>query len=315
MLTLAEAAKLSNDLLVQGVFETLSTKRGLMSFLPFDAILGNALTYNRQNVAPSVDVFASGDTWTESTPTFTQKSLALKIAGGDSDTDNFVSRSYSNVNDYERELIELKALALRDKFEDLCINGSIDGNAKQFDGLKEIIGDEMPAAQTISMGTNGAALSFDKLDELIDLVRGRADALIMSRQTRRYLNVLARAANFQLDAVEAPDNLGGGGAGIGARISMYDGIPIILNDFCSNTETQGSSSLSGTIYAVRFGGDGLVAKFAPADTGRTEHGIIGIEQVGALETKDASRWRVKMYVALAAYHEQSMAQLIGINVS
>ncbi len=75
-LTLAEGAKLSNDVLLEGVIETVINDSPVLQRLPFIEIVGNGLTYNRENVAATAAFFAVGDTWTESTPTFTQISAA-----------------------------------------------------------------------------------------------------------------------------------------------------------------------------------------------------------------------------------------------
>jgi len=89
-LTLAEAAKLSNDVLLAGVIETITKDSPVLQRLPFIEIVGNGLTYNRENAAPTAAFFDVGDTWTESTPTFTQLTVTLKIMGGDADIDNFL---------------------------------------------------------------------------------------------------------------------------------------------------------------------------------------------------------------------------------
>ncbi len=52
-LTLAEAAKLSNDVLLQGVIETIVKDSPVLQRLPFIEIVGNGLTYNREATAPS----------------------------------------------------------------------------------------------------------------------------------------------------------------------------------------------------------------------------------------------------------------------
>jgi len=44
-LTLAEAAKLSNDMLLQGVVETIVKESPVLQRLPFVEIVGNGLTY------------------------------------------------------------------------------------------------------------------------------------------------------------------------------------------------------------------------------------------------------------------------------
>ena len=45
-LTLEEAAKLSNDMLLQGVVETIVKESSILQRLPFVEIVGNGLTYN-----------------------------------------------------------------------------------------------------------------------------------------------------------------------------------------------------------------------------------------------------------------------------
>jgi len=47
-LTLAEAAKLSNDILLQGVVEETIYDSPILQTLPFIEVVGNALTYNQQ---------------------------------------------------------------------------------------------------------------------------------------------------------------------------------------------------------------------------------------------------------------------------
>ena len=81
-LTLAEANKLSNDVLLQGVIETIIKDSPILQVLPFIEIVGNGLTYNRENAAPTAGFYAVGDTWTEDTPTFTQIMATLSILGG-----------------------------------------------------------------------------------------------------------------------------------------------------------------------------------------------------------------------------------------
>ncbi len=67
-LTLAEAAKLSNDTLLVGVIETVIKDSPVLQSLPFIEVLGNGLTYNREAAAPTAAFFDVGDSWTESTP-------------------------------------------------------------------------------------------------------------------------------------------------------------------------------------------------------------------------------------------------------
>ena len=98
-LTLVEASKLTQDMMVRGVIETIVSESMVLNYLPFAEVVGNALTFNQENVLPAADFYAVGDTWTEGTPTFTQKTAKLAILGGDADVDNFLQQTYANPND------------------------------------------------------------------------------------------------------------------------------------------------------------------------------------------------------------------------
>src|SRR5690606_26320300 len=108
-LTLAEGAKLSNDVLLEGVIETAVADSPVLQRLPFIEIVGNGLTYNRENAPASAAFYAVGDTWDEDTPTFTQATATLKILGGDADVDNYLARTRNNVQDLEVAVVALKA--------------------------------------------------------------------------------------------------------------------------------------------------------------------------------------------------------------
>jgi hypothetical protein len=302
-LTLEEAAKLSNDMLLQGVVETIVKDSPILQGLPFIEIVGNGLTYNQEKALPSIDFYDVGDTWVESTPTFEQKSANLKIMGGDADVDNFLKSTRSNVQDLEAAVIELKAKALRDKFEEIFIYGDATTNPKQYDCLRLLIDTESASDQVIAMGDTGATLTLAKLDELIDAVKGgKPDMLLMSRRSRRKLNALVRAAGGMTETDR--DKWGN-------FIQLWDGVPIGVNDWILDTHTVASSLETGTtggtcstIYAVQFGEGALC--------GLTSPGHLQAEPVGPLENKDASRTRVKWYVSLALFSSVKAAALIGV---
>ncbi len=291
-LTLAEAAKLSNDVLLTGVVETIIKDSPVLQRLPFIEIAGNGLTYNRENAAPTVSFFDVGDTWTESTPTFTQLTVSLKIMGGDADIDNFLLATRSNLQDLEAAVVQLKAKAVRQLFEQTFITGDTSVNAKAFDGLDKLC----DASQAISMGANGAALTLDKLDELVDAVKGgKPDLLVMSRRSRRSINKLARTSGSFLEADRDE---------FGQMLQFYDGIPIGVSDYISDTQTVGTSTDCSVIYAFQMGEGAL--------SGLTSPGGLQVERVGSLETKDARRTRIKWYGSLALFNTLKLARLTGV---
>ena len=300
-LTLAEAAKLSNDVVLQGVIETVVKESRVLEALPFIEMVGNALTYNRENAMATAAFFDVGDTWTESTPTFTQVLATLKILGGDADVDQYVATTRSNVQDIEAAVLELKAKAVAHEFEDEFIYGDTAVDAKGFDGLHKLA----PSGQQIHVGSGAtpAALSLKKLDEAIDLAKpGKPDFLLMTRRTRRGISAYARALSSPVQ-YEAGD--------FGRRVMFYDGIPVFESDFMVDTEAIASGAFSAktggassSVFAVKAG-EGQLA-------GLTNGGI-QVENVGALETKDARRWRCKWYVGLALFSTLAVARLDGIS--
>lgn len=291
-MTKIEAAKLSNDLLLRGVIETVVKESAILAHLPFMEVTGTAVTYNREATMPAVSFYGPGDTWAEATPTYTSHTAELKILGGDADVDNFLQATYANANDIEAEVIASRAKAVAHKFSDTFFNGDTATDTKSFNGLKTLT----PGGQTLSMGANGAALSLGKIDELIDAVRpGMPELLVMSKRTRRKLKELRRTSGSVLET--SIDQFGG-------RIETYDGVPVVVDDFIPDTETQGSGTGLSSIYALKFGqGVGLMG---------LEHGGIRVETVGELETKDATRTRIKWYCGLALFSTLGVARLSGI---
>ena len=291
-LTLVEASKLSNDTLLSGVIDTIASESPILQRLPFIEIVGNGLTYNRENAAPAANFHDVGDAWTESTPTFTQATATLKILGGDADIDNFLKSTRSNIQDLEAAVVQLKARAVQSLFDDTFINGDDDIDATSFDGIDQLA----TGAQTVAMGAAGASLTLEKLDELIDKVRGgKPDLLLMSRRSRRSLNILARTSGSFLEADRDE---------FGNMLQFYDGIPIGLNDYISDAQTVDASTDCSTIYAMQFGEGAL--------SGLTAPGGLTVERVGSLETKDASRIRVKWYAGLALFNMVKLARLTGV---
>jgi hypothetical protein len=302
-LTLNEAAKLSNDMLLQGVVETIVKDSPILQQIPFIEIVGNVLTYNQEKTLPTIDFYDVGDTWAESTPTFEQKTASLKIMGGDADVDNFLKATRSNIQDLEAAVVELKAKALKDKFEETFIYGDSASSAKQFDGLRKLIDTTTSSGQVIAMGATGATLTLAKLDELIDAVKGGKPALLlMSRRSRRKLNALVRADGGMIESDR--DNWGN-------FIQLWDGIPIGVNDWILDThvltggvETATTGGDCSTLYAFQIGEGALC--------GLTSPGHITVEPIGSLETKDASRTRIKWYCSLALFSSIKAAALIGV---
>ena len=169
------------------------------------------------------------------------------------------------------------------------------GDANSFDGLvNQVISGQVLHAD--GAGSAGADLSLDLMDELIDLVKpGRPDALLMAKRTRRQLNHLRRASGAVLETSVNQ---------FGQHVLLYDGIPIVVDDWLPITETVGSDTDCSSIYAVKFGADGVMG---------LENGGIQVQLVGEIADQDATRHRIKWYCGMAVFSDYGLAQLDGVN--
>lgn len=303
--TLAESAKLAQDELVAGVIENVITVNEMFELLPFDGIDGNALAYNRENVLGDVQVAGVGSTITaKAAATFTQVTSTLTTIIGDAEVNGLIQATRSgDGNDQKAVQIASKAKSAGRKYQDQMINGDATGN--NMAGMFGLVA----AGQTITANNgaaNGAALSFEDLDALIDLVTdkdGQVDYMMMHSRTRRKYLALLRS-------------LGGTSPGdvytmaSGRQVPAYRGIPIFRNDWIPITQTQGSASNATSVFAGTF------------DDGSRSHGIAGltaekaaginIKEVGEKEDADESITRVVWYCGLALFSEKGLAVLKGV---
>jgi hypothetical protein len=308
-ITLAESAKLSNDVLLQGVIETIIKDSPILQVMPFVEIVGNGLTYNRETALAAATWYAPLGDWTSTTaPTFDQLTATLAVLGRNADVDSFIKQTRSNIQDIEAAVLELAAKSLRMEFERAFLYGCVanylgmTGDANSINGLIKLIATGTASSQVIAMAATGATLSLAKLDELIDAVKGgKPDLLLMSKRSRRKINALARAAGCNLEV---------GTGKLGEFAQFYNGIQIGTSDYVldahvltASVETAVTGGTCSTIYALQFG-EGAVC-------GATNGGI-QVEPLGALEGKDANRNRIKWYVSLVDFCLQKRAALIGV---
>ncbi len=308
-MTLVEAAKLSNDVLLKGVIETIITESNLLKYLPFIEIVGNGLTYNQENTLPSANFYDVGDPWAESTPTFTEQTATLKILGGDADVDEFLRKTRSNIQNLKAIVTDLKSKAIARTFEQYAIYGSSSTNSKAFNGLHNLVSTtQVNSADSYqvhaSTSGTGAAGSIRKLKKLIRMVKpGGPQFLMMSRTTLDNLSDYAERNYSPIQFVKDD---------FGKRIGMFGGIPIITTDWAVQTETNNATTerfsaetggANTSIFAVRFGEGELAG---------CQNGGVTVKDLGDLETKDATRVRIKWYVSMALFRTCALARYDGI---
>jgi hypothetical protein len=313
-LSLTESAKLSTNMVYRGVVQTAYTHSQVLRHLPFMPVAGNAYQYARENAASTAALYDPGDEITESTASFTQVTVALKRIIGDAEVDEFAEQTRSDQMDQAAAQISLKVRAVAEKFEDLFISGDSAGNAKQFDGLRVLC--TTGNSNRIGCGgdaIDGAVLTLDDMDALIDTVRGPVDLLLMSQRSKRKLKALFRASGASIESrIE-----------LGTPVDYYAGIPIATTNFISDAITKGGNTDTSEMYAVSlaegFGVVGLQSERSMTPVDRPDTGRIllpgpAIVPIGPMESKDAQKFRVRWYAALAVYSLRGVACLDGARV-
>lgn len=313
-LTLAEAAKLSQDDLQRGVLETFVQESPVLDRIPFLTIQGNAYAYNEEATLPGVAFRAVNAGYTGSTGTVNPKSEKLVILGGDADVDRFIVQTRGNLNDQRAIQTRMKVKAASYFFQDKFVNGDTAVDTNGFDGLKK----RLTGNQVISAGTNGLPIVgngttdphafFDMLDTLVAQVPG-----LNGSNGALYANskVIAkiRSAGRRIGGVDVVrEDM------TQKRIVTWNGIPLLDlgqttagADILPQTETQGSSSAASSIYAVKFGS----AEGDQAVTGLTNGGV-QVRDLGELDTLPVYRTRLEFYTGLAVFGGKGAARLAGV---
>lgn len=306
-LTLTEAAKLSTDQLRRGVVETVAADSFLLTNLPFIEVTGNSYRYAQEATLGGAAVRTVNNGYTEATGTFAEKTATLAILGGYADVDRYIIQTRGGtIEDHRTATTAMKAKATRLLFHDLFINGN-DSVTGEFDGIDVLIDG---TSQEISTATNGMPIVgtdsddrqafFDKIDELLSLVDGGADVLIMNADVLAKFKSAARRESVYDETRDA----------FGNQVASYNGVPLV--DIGNNAsgaaiiaqnETQGSSEVASSIYAVRFGEDGVVG---------LTNGWVDVKDLGEIPTPPAYRTRIEWFASVALVHPKAAAVLRGV---
>jgi hypothetical protein len=295
--TLAESAKLTQNMLLAGVIENIVSINPFWDVFPFMEIEGNALAYNRENALGDVQFGTVGTTITaKAAATFTAVTSSLTTIVGDAEVNGLIQATRSDYTDQEGQQIASKAKSLGRQYQTTMITG--DGTSNTFSGLITLV----DASKKIDM--NASAYDLADLDELLDLVTdkdGQVDYLMMSaRSIRSYYGLLRALGGASIgEAVTLPG---------GRQVPAYRGVPIFRNDFIPINGGAGTNET--TIFAGTL------------DDGSGTHGISGltargsagvrVSYIGESETKDESITRVKMYCGMALFSLNGLAAMTEV---
>ena len=314
--TLAQAAVLSENDLQRGVMEMFVQESPVLDRLPLLGIQGNAYAYNAESTLPGVAFRNVNEAYTESTGVVVQATESLVILGGDADVDRFIVQTRGNVNDQRAVQTALKVKAASYRFQDAFFNNDVAAGgeaAKGFDGLKK----RLTGGQVFALAGNGANIMtdattmnafFDALDTLLSKVPGinPSNGAIYAPLA---VHGRIRSAGRRLGGVDTVrEDM------TRKRVLTWNGIPVLDpgqnlagTDILPFTETQGSSNVTASIYAVKFGQD-------ESDRGVTglTNGGVQVDDLGMLQSQPTMRTRIEFYCGLATFGGKAAARMTGV---
>lgn len=291
------AETLSQEEMERGVIEEIVYKDDLLGLLPFSRTDGKALVYIREKTNSEGTFLDVNEVVPEGTSEVEEVVTKLRIIAGDVDVDKFLNETMSDKNNQLALQIAMKAKGMSTTFRRALVQGDSTKDAKSFDGINKLVGD---TGNYFEAAANGSAISLSMLDELIDMINGRPDALMMRPGTFRALKSLWRAAGGNTGGMLQIDNFG-------LSVPAHDGIPIIINEFVPGDVAQGTATKTTSIYALRLNEvDGLHGLYGGESAG------IRVEDIGTVQNKDATRTRLKWYCGLALKATKSLAAVRGV---
>ncbi len=311
-LTLAQAAYLSNDILKKGIIELIVKDDPILDKLQFKDVIGNGLTYNVETTLSTVNFYDVGDTWVEATSVTTPTTVTTKILGGDADVDNFLIATRSDVNDLMKEQIAAKTRAMKQKFLDTFWYGNTTYSSKEFNGMHTLISDA--TYNTVALGTNATTpvlLRLTNLESVVDMVKGgKPDIVMMAKGMRRYINVFLNSvggltkSEIQGKTVQTLFDIP---VGVSDNISVAENCDLLYGSTYGFAHTTPAATSDGatTIFVLTLSEE--------ACCGIQSDGGIKVEKLGNLETKDASRVRIKWYPAIMLQKIITCTKLTGID--
>ena len=312
MSTIVQWDKVDQTFEVQGVWDTIYTEDQLMPWLEFEGdVGGTSYDFERESVNPTASEVSDEGELVDGDIQFSEKTESLKTVY----VQNYLNLKKQKTSIKQDPLVILKkkmAKSYGRKLADLVINGDSAVNSLQFDGIEKKcrVETRMVAMDDGNMdgpGTAETELTIARLREVIDAVEpGLPDALIMNKTMRRKLTNLMNSAGsgISLPSIEM----------FGRRVKTFDDIPIIENDYISNSEqyadagTWGSSTAT-SIYAVKFGMD--KGGYTLLHNG----GFFDVEfqNLGIRKNRNEEVYRLIGYPGSAVFEPKSIVGLGGID--
>ena len=305
-------AKTTRDPMLSGVLNTLLMRSNIIEEMPWDTIGTLSQRTTRWKTLPAVTFRKINGAFSGDIGRYEQVEETVTSLGIDIDVDVMLDRDQGATSDPRATQSEMAIASMAYTFNDTFINGDQASDPDAFNGLKKRVAN-LPSAQTITAAANGLDVNasdanrhtfLDLLEQAIYELEGEADLIIGNGTSFRALGSVTRRLGL-LDTTRDQ---------FGRRIRRFgEGGPRMVDigtksdqstAIITNTETQGASSATTSLYLVRFG------------LGQYLHGIqefpVRTKDLGERESQPQMRTRVEWTPGLAQSNDRSVVRIKGL---
>lgn len=296
-----------------GVIKTFVETSPLLAAMPMLPIAGNSFAWTRQVSLGTAGTRAVNGSYTEGTGAVEQRSVGLKIIGGDLDIDQYLLQTHGPEHRAIQE--QAKAALIAQTISWQIIKGSTTAaggataDANGIDGLQVRYGGGFGGNAVVDSGENapqillnggaGDALSLRDLDTAIQATENPT-ALLMAKKMR--VNITAKLRTSGSISTSRDE--------FGRIVTSYNGLPMIDADVLGTVSgleqlgfNEGASSNRTSIYVLSLTDMGLAM---------VTNGGVQVRDLGEQNAKAVQRTRVEMYCNLVDMHPRCVSRLYNI---
>ena len=293
-ISLAQSARMTNDVLQAGVIEVLATESKLLQLLPFMNVQGSGYTYNIEKNLGNAQFRKVNGGYNYGAIETIPVTERIVILGDEAIVDTYQIAVESDINNLMAIEVALRTKAIAHKFEKCFIDGGkaagsgvpSESVANEFVGIltrytetapANIPSDALPLFQAQVIKKTDDLIG--DLDTLLDMVAGGADCLIMNKKTRRQVTAKGRAfCDYRQGE-------------FGTQFVQYGGIDIV--------DVDGDLLADDVVIAAKFGAKEAVCGL--------QNGGVRVTALGEMESQPQLKTRIEWFVGLAVFNPKAVA--------
>ena len=259
---LAEAEKLTENVLVAGIIEENIKEGGVIGTLPVAQFQGKLAKWNRESTIPTAQTAGRGSllSWQEATETDLRE-LGLKTVYIQTVLDQFIPEVHGNFNNYTAIQLLQDRKAMLQKLEDLALYGdeSFSAGNLEFDGF-HALAQASPTnfdGDSLDIDEGEAGLSLANLRLIEDRMKHGIDYWLFPKTIARRLDAYIQEAGLSTNTF---GQISFGMDDLGKRVTSWNGKPILRSDYL--VAEQSSTGEGSNARAKRTSGDNQFSVFA-----------------------------------------------------